>query len=97
MKSSTVSKCLPTEQREVYKLPRAYLANVIYTLVGDKFRKWVEQKIEERNEKIMQEQNMAIDMDPEVYQAFKASNYVSGKSSSFRCSSSKACILLCLL
>ena len=44
-KSTTVCKCLPIEAREVEKLPRAYLANVIYTIVGEKFRKWVEQKI----------------------------------------------------
>ncbi len=78
-KSTTVCKCLPIESREVEKLPRAYLANVIYTIVGDKFRKWVEQKIQDRNDKLMEDQNMAIDMDPEVYKAFKNSNYVSGK------------------
>ena len=74
-----VGKALPIEPREVEKLPRAYVANVIFTVVGDKFKQWVESKIQERNVKIMEEQNLAIEMDPEVYKAFKASTNVSGK------------------
>jgi len=37
---------------------------------GDRFRIWVDEKISERNEKIMQTQNLAINMDPEIYAAF---------------------------
>ena len=36
---------LPEEEREIEKLPRQYLANLIYTIVGDKFKKWVAAKI----------------------------------------------------
>ena len=36
-----VSQALPSESREVMKLPRAYVANVIYTLVGQAFADWV--------------------------------------------------------
>ena len=53
MKSPHVCKALPVEEKEIYKFPREYLGNVIFTIVGDKFRKWVEQKIEARNEKMM--------------------------------------------
>jgi hypothetical protein len=65
------------ESREVDKLPRAYLANVIYTVVGDLFKQWVDGEISKRNDKIVEEQNLAINMDPEIYAAFKASNHVS--------------------
>ena len=78
--SQVLSKYLPVVEREVEKMPRAYIANVIYTVCGDTFRKWVEKKINERNQKLMEEQNLAIEMDPEVFQAFRASTYVSGKS-----------------
>jgi hypothetical protein len=36
-------------------------------------------KCEERHAKIISTQDMAINMDPEVYKAFMASNHVSGK------------------
>ena len=72
-----VARALPLEPREVEKLPRSYLANVIYTIIGDRFRIWVDEKISERNQKIMQTQNLAINMDPEIYAAFQASTHVS--------------------
>ena len=37
-----VKMALPIETREIEKLPRAYLANVIYTVVGDPFKEWVD-------------------------------------------------------
>ena len=72
-----VAQALPAETREVEKLPRAYLANVIYTIVGDPFKNWVDGEIAKRNEKIMSDQNLAINMDPEIYAAFQASQHVS--------------------
>ena len=65
-----VQKALPSEPREVEKLPRAYIANVIFTVVGAPFKQWVDGVIARRNEKIVSEQNLAIDMDPDVFAAF---------------------------
>ena len=59
------------------KLPRAYIANVIFTIVGARFKQWVDEVIATRNKKIVEEQNLAIDMDPEIYAAFQASQHVS--------------------
>ena len=67
---AAVGKALPKEPREVEKLPRAYLANVIYTIVGDPFKQWVDGEIAKRNAKIVEDQNLAINMDPEIYAAF---------------------------
>ena len=78
-KHPTFNNYLPAEEREIEKLPRAYVSNLIYTIVGDKFRKWVQGKIQERTEAIMAKQDMAIEMDPEVFKAFKSSNTISGK------------------
>ena len=66
-------------EEEVLKLPRAYIANVIYTLVGPPFKEWVDLVIAQRNQKILEEQNQLIELDPEVYKAFKESNHISGK------------------
>ena len=70
---------LPTENKEVEKLPRPYLANLIYTIVGEKFKEWVKQRVQDRTDKRTQDQDMAIEMDPEVFAVFKASNNVSSK------------------
>ena len=74
-----VMKCLPTEISEIKKLPREYLGNIIYTVIGEPFRTWVDQRVDQRNEKIVEDQNLAIELDPEVYDVFKASSHVSGK------------------
>jgi len=45
-----VMDALPMVKREREKLPRAYLANLIYTIVGDPFKKWVEGRVDARHE-----------------------------------------------
>jgi hypothetical protein len=75
--ASSVMRALPVREGEIKKLPRAYIANVMYTIIGEPFRDWVEKKVKDRNEKHMLSQNMTIEMDPEVYKAFKASTHVS--------------------
>ena len=37
------------------KLPRQYIANVIYTIAGNAFAKWVEAQMRKRNDKIKAE------------------------------------------
>jgi len=74
-----VMKCLPADQKEISKLPREYIGNVIYTCVGKPFRDWVDSKVKERNDKIIEKQNLTIEMDKETYEAFMASTHVSGK------------------
>ena len=45
-------EALPITDKELVKIPRAYLSNVIYTIVGDPFRAWTDQRINERNQKV---------------------------------------------
>ena len=78
-KHPAFDKFLPAEAREVEKLPRQYLANLIYTVIGESFKDWVQEKIHERTEKIKEDQDMAIEMNPEIMAAFKQSTNVSGK------------------
>ena len=49
-----VMRCLPIE-KEIKKLPRQYIANVIYTKCGEQFSKWVDRRVEARNDKIKAE------------------------------------------
>ena len=50
-----VKERLPVEEKEWHTLPRQYLANLIYTVVGQPFQDWVDVKIQERNEKVVKE------------------------------------------
>ena len=53
----------PTVKRERDKLPRAYVANCIYTLTGAAFQTWIDKQVKERNAKITREKD-TIQMDP---------------------------------
>ena len=74
-----VFKALPAEQAEIESLHRGYVANVIYTVVGENFQEWIDKKLKERTKKLCTSRDMNITMDPEVYKIFKASTSISGK------------------
>ena len=67
---------LPVE-KEIKKLTRSYVGNVIYTVVGEAFNDWVQEKVNDRHDKIKQSQSMMIDLDPEIAAIFQASQSVS--------------------
>ena len=67
------------DAKEVPRLPRQWLCNVAYSLLGDIFSNWVKDKIVDHNQKIITDQDLMINMDPEVYAAFLASTAVSSK------------------
>ena len=53
------------------------MINVIYTRVGPPFKAWVEERVQERNDKMVKDN--FIEMDPEIQAAFKASTHISSK------------------
>ena len=53
--------------------------NLIYTLVGDDFKRWVAEKVRARNDKIASKHDLMLDMDPAIAKAFLASSMVSSK------------------
>ena len=53
------------------------MCSTVYTIVGEPFKVWVDQEIAKRNAKLVAEQNLAIDMDPEIAAAFHASGHIS--------------------
>ena len=50
-----VMNALPMEEKEVRKLPRDYIANVIYTLTKEAFVNWVEMRVKARNDKLIED------------------------------------------
>ena len=61
------------------KLPRQWIINITYTLVGQPFADWARNIIEVRNSKLVEEQKLGIDIDPEIMQRFSQSTAVSSK------------------
>ena len=45
-KEGIAMRALPEDRREILKLPRQYISDVLYTMIGDDFQKWSNQIIE---------------------------------------------------
>ena len=63
LSSGVVNDYLP-EQDEFHKLPRQWLINLTYTLVGQPFADWAKAIIEARNQRLVDKQKLAIGIDP---------------------------------
>ena len=77
-RSPAVSNYLPDE-KDLHRLPRQWLANVIYTLVGESFQTWVTECIRSRNDHIAEKQNLIVELDPVIAAAFNSSLNISSK------------------
>ena len=69
------------EGRDLPKLPRAYLCNLINSIIGNEFRSWVQKRINDRNEILADEGDNNIVLDKDIADIFNQSTYVSSKSS----------------
>ena len=67
------------DKRDIARLPRQWIVNLIYTLVGDDFKRWVAEKIRSRNDRIASKYDLMLDLDPAIAKAFLASSMVSSK------------------
>ena len=67
------------DERDIRKLPRQWIANVIYTLVGDPFREWVSKTIKKRNDTVASKNDLMIELDPAIAKAFQRSINISSK------------------
>ena len=61
------------DNEDGYALPRPWLANVLSTVIGEDFDKWVRERIETHNAERKMNQNIEVEMVPEVLEAFNAS------------------------
>ena len=79
---------------EIRKMPRAYLCNVIYTLVGEPFKAWVLQRCEERNENHTQKHGLEIKLQARIAEAAAKSTAVNRKSATLAFSTILALYIL---
>ena len=70
-------RVFPESKKETMKMPRQYIANCIFTIVGEPFKLWVNERVDERHKKVLDDREMGIEMDPEVYAIFAANKAVS--------------------
>ena len=63
--------------KEVEKLPKQYLVNLVFAVIGDNFKAWVHERIQQRNAKVTVEKDLMINFDQEVATAFLNSTAVS--------------------
>ena len=73
-----VVRALPVV-REIRKMPRGYVCNVIYTLVGDPFKRWVYDKCRDRNEHFTQKHGLEIKLQSRIMEAALASTAINRK------------------
>ena len=65
------------DEKDIHRLPRQYIINVLYTLIGDQLKDFVNIHIKARNDEVAVNRNLIIDMDPEIAQAFQRSVNIS--------------------
>ena len=58
-------------------MPRQYICNVIYTLVGPAFKEWVMERCQYRNDRLANDHDTTIQLDPRIAAVFAASGFVS--------------------
>ena len=61
------------------KLPRQWIINVIYSVIGEPFRQWVSEAIKKRNAELADKRDLMIELDPEIAKAFRSSVNISSK------------------
>ena len=66
----------------MHKVPRQWLINVAYTVIGEPFSTWVKDEISSRNEELAKKKKLLIDMDPEIAKAFHDSVNISSRYNS---------------
>ncbi len=52
--------------KEMAKLPKQWVVNVAYTILGEPFSEWVMAQIESRNTKVAKERDLMINVDPAI-------------------------------
>ena len=57
-------------EREIFKLPKQWLVNVIFTVVGDAFAEFVKERIDDRNQRVIAQRDMLITVDSTIAAAF---------------------------
>jgi hypothetical protein len=67
------------EERDIHRLPRSFIINVLYTMIGEDIKLYVSRIIEERNKAVVDHQRMALELDDDIRRAFEMSTSISRK------------------
>ena len=75
-----IESYLPDEA-DLPKVPKQWIVNVCVAVLGEVFKKWVQEQVEDRNALMDEKKEIMIAMDPVMAAKFSASSHVSCKSS----------------
>ena len=73
-----VGQYLPDEV-DLPKIPKQWIVNVCAAVLGDVFKAWVAEQVEDRNALMAEKKEIMIAMDPRMAAKFTASTHVSCK------------------
>jgi len=65
---------------DLMKVPKQWIVNVCAAVIGDPFKNWVSEQMEDRNAQMVEKRELMIGMDPDMAQKFYNSTHVSCKS-----------------
>ena len=68
------------EKKELCKVPKSWLVNVMFVVIGEPLALFIKNTVNDRNAKQTEKRKMQVEMDQAVYDAFVASTAVSCKS-----------------
>jgi hypothetical protein len=70
----------PKDEKDRHRLPKQFILNVAYSVVGENFAIWVKEQIDRRNAKVTKEKDLLIGVDSAIAMAFSNSTSVSCRS-----------------
>ena len=73
-----VSQHLPDEV-DLPKIPKQWIVNICTAVLGEDFKEWVQDQVEDRNALMAEKRELMIAMDPQMAAKFAASSHVSSK------------------
>ncbi len=54
------------DQRDMHRLPRQYIVNVVHTVIGQPIKDLVKASIKARNDQVAENRHLMIELDPEI-------------------------------
>ena len=64
---------------DLAKVPRKFLIDVCAVTIGEAFKNWVAERVDQRNAQMVENNNMMIEMDPVFAEKFHQSTHFSSK------------------
>ena len=73
-----IDQYLP-DHPDIEKVPKQWIVNVCAAVLGDQFKDWVQEQVEDRNAEMAEKRDMMISMDPVMATKFANSTHISRK------------------